>query len=242
MPNDVIADKEEISIERFLTTLLGNTTWLKYSSLKTMPREKLFQRAQCLTKLFGEKWKKYPNLLSSETSTIEILTKKHSRVFGSDDWMYHPTLAPVTSRTFDSSFRALGLLGMSYEKQGKNFLMMMSTTMQNKRRKAKIIREELLGHTNVYICDKEVVLLSECVKRRVNLTWEEKENERIEIKEFIRFLEEFPSLLCRSETTIREWGIRKSYHSDCGKIISNNKELSECEDEEENIDTMRFAN
>lgn len=201
-----------INRTRFLDKTIGGR-WRKYPAIVNLSEATIRHRIERYDCLLGPKWRNSPRILNMATKVVEERTAKYNEWFG-ESWRASPNTVSNTPRTVISSARALKSIGITLENTaGVPYFGLVGTTVENKRKKASIIRKEILGHTQVYIGEGKASL-AENVEARHGQTPAEKELEAREIEEFKMFVSNIGAMrLVYSMSKIRSWAMENGYSS-----------------------------
>lgn len=201
----LIRDSETLIERAAMLTARYGDAWKKWPALMRWDPETLKRKEAQLDSLFeGYSWDRYPVLLTHDEEKLRLNCEDHTANFGSDQWKRLPTLAAVTPKTFNSSLRALQIYGITPEHNQRDVTLLMASTMETKRKKARIIREEILGHSHVHLFDKKIPL-GDFLAFRSQLTAEEREQEKRELLEFSAYMAKNARLLTMSENELHKF-------------------------------------
>ena len=193
-----------------LDGMLGNT-WRASPGLALQPKASLEARIEKYDVLLGEKWRSSPVILTQNPEVVAHRAKMYDQLFG-DDWREVPSIVTNRLQTVLSSKRALKTIGVTRENtQPTPFYALLSTTVANKRAKVDFIRQQILGHEQVRICNG-VRPLSEIVSERLSQTPEARALEVREVAELEAFVRHMGARgLAQSLSAITAWALKHGY-------------------------------
>ena len=185
----------------------SEATVRRLDSLSCLPAYTLKQRAQALDNILGnDRWKLAPALLGRDTETLKVNAQALEEIFGNDRWKRSaPVLLGLRPKTVAKNVLVSRILGIE-PTESTRYLLLLFTKTSTKRRKAKIIYEQLLGHLN----PKVFWATDETIDKIKNLSPEERENLKRQIRQFAELISANPKLLIQRESSL-ENSIEKTY-------------------------------
>jgi hypothetical protein len=161
--------------------------------------------------LLGRNWRSNAIILSLSQAVVEERVALYDGWFGTG-WRVMSTILTNNPRTVISSVRALKTVGITQENTAPgSYFGLLNNTVANKREKARVIRQELLGHRQVHIYGDKTPI-SEIVQARKSQSQADRELEAQEIEEFRLFIQHLGAKgLGRSIAVIRDWAHSHGY-------------------------------
>lgn len=193
-----------VSRAKVIDEVTGRPSWINNPSLLSLPSDFLINRAQHLQEVFGDdSWKTYSQLLTMNPDTVQRKTENLDSLFGIR-WHGYVALVGARETTIRKNLKIAQLLGMDTESPAFNLTFLIDSP-KRKRQRAKIIREEILGHQNARI----FWATDETIDKINNLSSEEREEQKKQQAEFRQYIGKTGKHLLRSDQHLREKAPRK---------------------------------
>lgn len=189
-----------------LKELLENTTyydrnlpssWRKQPKILQLPIWTAKERIKHLNKRVPTWRSGGPNIILFRSKTVDHRVDYLNERFGAS-WTFFPAILTTSPKNVMVSERALATIGISLQNtKPYDYFMLLSTSMEMKRRKTQLIRAKELGHKFVRVDGGKTTKDEHARVEGRHLTEEERAREKQEIREFVKYIRKKPKLLIR---------------------------------------------